>query len=86
MNWQGVTPARTTCFNEQLRVDDAVMSSHCRWLLENGCSGIVPLGSLGEGATLSFDEKATSGSARSERAVETISCGGRKKGQNREGA
>jgi dihydrodipicolinate synthase/N-acetylneuraminate lyase len=30
---------------------------HCRWLLDNGCAGIVALGSLGEGATLSFDEK-----------------------------
>src|SRR5207237_7373976 len=26
-------------------------------LLDAGCNGIVPLGSLGEGATLSFDEK-----------------------------
>ena len=33
------------------------MAEHCRWLLDNGCSGIVALGSLGEGATLSFDEK-----------------------------
>jgi 4-hydroxy-tetrahydrodipicolinate synthase len=33
------------------------MASHCRWLLENGCTGIVCLGSLGEGATLSFEEK-----------------------------
>jgi 4-hydroxy-tetrahydrodipicolinate synthase len=33
------------------------MTEHCGWLLENGCSGIVVLGSLGEGATLSFDEK-----------------------------
>jgi 1-pyrroline-4-hydroxy-2-carboxylate deaminase len=57
MSWKGVMPAITTCFTEELRVDHDFMSEHCRWLLDNGCSGIVALGSLGEGATLSFDEK-----------------------------
>jgi len=57
MNWKGVMPAITTCFDEQLRVDHDFMAKHCLWLLENGCSGIVLLGSLGEGATLSFEEK-----------------------------
>ncbi|HKO00782.1 MAG TPA: dihydrodipicolinate synthase family protein, partial [Thermoanaerobaculia bacterium] len=27
------------------------------WMIDSGCSGIVALGSLGEGATLEFDEK-----------------------------
>ena len=57
MNWKGVMPAITTGFNEELGIDHASMADHCRWLLENGCTGIVALGSLGEGATLSFDEK-----------------------------
>jgi len=57
MNWKGVMPAITTCFTEPLHVDHKFMAEHCRWLLDNGCSGIVTLGSLGEGATLSFDEK-----------------------------
>jgi 4-hydroxy-tetrahydrodipicolinate synthase len=57
MNWKGVIPAITTYFNEDLRVDHNSMSGHCRWLLDNGCAGIVALGSLGEGATLSFEEK-----------------------------
>lgn len=57
MNWKGVMPAITTCFTEDLRVDHKFMTSHCQWLLENGCTGIVALGSLGEGATLSFKEK-----------------------------
>jgi 1-pyrroline-4-hydroxy-2-carboxylate deaminase len=57
MNWKGVMPAITTCFDEQLRVDHDFMAKHCLWLLENGCSGVVLLGSLGEGATLSFEEK-----------------------------
>ena len=57
MNWKGVMPAITTCFTSDLRVDHRFMAEHCRWLLDNGCAGIVALGSLGEGATLSFDEK-----------------------------
>jgi 1-pyrroline-4-hydroxy-2-carboxylate deaminase len=57
MSWKGVMPAITTCFTEDLHIDHGFMAEHCRWLLDNGCSGIVALGSLGEGATLSFDEK-----------------------------
>jgi 4-hydroxy-tetrahydrodipicolinate synthase len=57
MNWKGVMPAITTCFTEELRVDHGFMAEHCRWLLDNGCSGIVALGSLGEGSSLSLDEK-----------------------------
>jgi len=57
MNWRGVTPAITTPFNENLTVDHGFLAEHCHWLLDNGCAGVVALGSLGEGATLSFEEK-----------------------------
>jgi 4-hydroxy-tetrahydrodipicolinate synthase len=57
MNWKGVMPAITTCFNKDLSVDHVFIAEHARWLLDNRCTGIVALGSLGEGATLSFDEK-----------------------------
>lgn len=57
MNWKGVMPATTTPFNENLTVDHGFLAEHCRWLLDNGCTGVVALGSLGEGATLSFNEK-----------------------------
>ncbi len=57
MDWTGVIPAITTPFDEQLKVDHAFLSRHCRWMVEQGCSGIVALGSLGEGATLTFEEK-----------------------------
>ena len=57
MNWKGVTPAITTPFNENLTIDHGFLEEHCRFLLENGCAGVVALGSLGEGATLSFAEK-----------------------------
>jgi 1-pyrroline-4-hydroxy-2-carboxylate deaminase len=57
MNWKGVIPAITTAFKEDLTVDHDFLAKHSRWLLDNGCAGVVALGSLGEGATLAFDEK-----------------------------
>ncbi len=57
VTWSGVIPAITTEFNEDGSVDHAFFAEHCRRLVDAGCSGLVPLGSLGEGATLSFDEK-----------------------------
>jgi 1-pyrroline-4-hydroxy-2-carboxylate deaminase len=57
MNWYGVMPAMTTCFDAALRVDHGFMTRHARWMLANGCTGIVALGSLGEAATLAFAEK-----------------------------
>jgi 4-hydroxy-tetrahydrodipicolinate synthase len=57
MNWQGVMPAMTTAFDSNLEVDHAFVAKHAAWLIDNGCTGIVALGSLGEGATLTFDEK-----------------------------
>src|SRR6185437_6743265 len=57
MKWAGVMPATTTAFDEQLNIDHAFVAHHAKWLIDNGCTGIVTPGSLGESATLSFDEK-----------------------------
>lgn len=57
MKWAGVMPATTTAFDEQLGIDHAFVARHAKWLIDNGCTGIVTPGSLGESATLSFDEK-----------------------------
>lgn len=57
MNWQGVIPAITTPFTADDAVDHEFLADHCRWLIDEGCRGIVALGSLGEGATLEFEEK-----------------------------
>jgi dihydrodipicolinate synthase/N-acetylneuraminate lyase len=57
MKWNGVIPAITTCFKSGSEIDHAFMTAHCQWLVENGCTGVVVLGSLGEGATLDFAEK-----------------------------
>lgn len=55
--WAGVFPAITTPFLKDLSVDHAFLAKHAAWLIDNGCVGVVALGSLGEAATLSFDEK-----------------------------
>jgi len=57
VNWRGVIPAITTPFNRDLSVDHGFLAKHARWLVDHGCTGLVPLGSLGEGATLSRAEK-----------------------------
>jgi 4-hydroxy-tetrahydrodipicolinate synthase len=57
MQWRGVFPAITTPFKPDLSIDFALLRRQVGWLIDNGCLGIVPLGSLGEGATLSFHEK-----------------------------
>ena len=57
MIWRGVMPAITTPFDEQLNTDHAFVTKHCKWLVDNGCTGIVTPGSLGESATLAVDEK-----------------------------
>jgi len=57
MIWSGVMPAMTTPFDNDLKVDHPFLSQHAAWLLGNGCTGLVMLGSLGEGATLEANEK-----------------------------
>ncbi len=55
--WTGVMPAITTPFAVDGSVDHEFLSGHARRLIASGCTGLIPLGSLGEGATLTFDEK-----------------------------
>ncbi len=57
MIWSGVMPAMTTPFDTKLAVDHRFLAQHAAWLLGNGCTGLVMLGSLGEGATLEEAEK-----------------------------
>ena len=57
MKWQGVVPAITTPFKPDLSVDADLLVKQVDALVRAGCTGIVALGSLGEGGSLSFDEK-----------------------------
>ena len=56
-DWAGVFPAITTPFTDDLAVDHEALAAHVRWMRAAGCRGVVALGSLGESATLTFDEK-----------------------------
>jgi len=55
--WQGVLPAITTPFDTDGAVDHDFLAGHARRLVAAGCRGVVALGSLGEGATLTAAEK-----------------------------
>jgi dihydrodipicolinate synthase/N-acetylneuraminate lyase len=55
--WHGVLPAITTPFCADGSVDHAFLTRHVGQMMDAGCTGIVPLGSLGETATLSLEEK-----------------------------
>jgi len=57
MKWTGVISAITTAFDGDGGVDHGFLAEHAKWQIDHGCDGIVALGSLGEAATLAFDEK-----------------------------
>ena len=57
-DWHGVLPALTTPFDDRDGVDHRSLSDLVRRMLGGGCRGTVTPGSLGEGATLSADERA----------------------------
>ena len=56
-DWAGVFPAMTTPFKSDLSVDYDAFAAHAQWLVEAGCNGVVALGSLGESATMTREEK-----------------------------
>ncbi|MGB3967550.1 MAG: dihydrodipicolinate synthase family protein [Planctomycetota bacterium] len=55
--FRDVLTAITTPFAADGAVDHVALAAHARWQLAAGVRGVIPLGSLGEGATLDFDEK-----------------------------
>ncbi|MFG2823239.1 dihydrodipicolinate synthase family protein [Kitasatospora sp. NPDC048365] len=50
--------ATTLPFRDDLTVDYDAYAEHVRWLIDNGCDGVVPNGSLGEYQTLTPEERA----------------------------
>ena len=56
-DWKGVYPAVTTQFHEDESLDVEGTVTHCEALLDAGCHGLVMLGTLGEGTSLSRGEK-----------------------------
>ena len=57
IRWRGVFPALTSKFTADDRLDFAAMERHLAFQLEAGVHGLIVLGSLGENATLGFEEK-----------------------------
>ncbi|MFA1262499.1 dihydrodipicolinate synthase family protein [Xanthomonas axonopodis pv. fascicularis] len=55
--WHGVLPAITTPFTANGDIDHEFLGKHANQLVDAGCTAIVPLGSLGEAATLSVEDK-----------------------------
>ncbi|MGW4642007.1 dihydrodipicolinate synthase family protein [Sphaerisporangium sp. NPDC004334] len=56
--WHGVMVATALPLREDLSVDFDGYAVHCRRLVEQGCDGVVPNGSLGEYQTLTPEERA----------------------------
>jgi 1-pyrroline-4-hydroxy-2-carboxylate deaminase len=57
MEWKGVIPAVTTPFDTNLSIDFHAFDRHCRWLTDRGCTGVIVLGSLGEGGAVDRAER-----------------------------
>lgn len=57
VDFRGVFPAITTPFASDGSVDLPFLVRHAQWMMEAGCHGIIPCGSLGETGTLTFEEK-----------------------------
>ena len=58
VDWRGVYPAVPSQFKEDLSLDIDATKSHIEMLLDNGIHGLVMLGTIGEGTSLSRAEKA----------------------------
>lgn len=58
MPWQGVLVATALPLREDLSVDYDRYAEHVRWLVDSGCDGVCPNGSLGEYQSLTPDERA----------------------------
>ncbi|MGN7678974.1 MAG: 4-hydroxy-tetrahydrodipicolinate synthase [Anaplasma sp.] len=56
MKLEGVFTALVTPFKDDLSLDEAGFASLVEWQISAGVSGVVPCGTTGESATLSFDE------------------------------
>ncbi|MGZ7132621.1 MAG: 4-hydroxy-tetrahydrodipicolinate synthase [Halobacteriota archaeon] len=56
MRFKGVYPAMVTPFTDEEEIDVEGMRSNIAYLEKGGVAGLVPCGSTGESATLTFDE------------------------------
>jgi 4-hydroxy-tetrahydrodipicolinate synthase len=54
---RGVYAAVATPLTKAYTPDVAKFIDHCRWLLQNGCDGLAPLGTTGEANSLSVNQR-----------------------------
>ncbi len=54
---KGVIPASLTPLTEERRPDHPALIAHCRWLLAQGCHGVLALGTTGEANSLGLGER-----------------------------
>ena len=57
MHFEGVIPAALTPFDEAGEVDADALSATAGWLLDNGVTGLVGTGTMGEAQGLSRSER-----------------------------
>ncbi len=57
INWEGVFPALLTPFTADDKIDFAMFEKNMKAQSDAGCEGYILAGSLGEGSTLSSEEK-----------------------------
>ncbi len=57
VNWQGVYPAATTQFHADGSLDLAATARHLNHMIDEGISGVILLGSVGENTALEYQEK-----------------------------
>ena len=57
MYFEGVVPALLTPFDESGSVDAAALARNTEWLLDNGLTGLVGTGTMGEAQSLSTAER-----------------------------
>ncbi|MFJ3230707.1 dihydrodipicolinate synthase family protein [Streptomyces sp. NPDC086787] len=56
--WHGVLVATALPLRTDLTIDHDRYAEHCAWLVDSGCDGVVPNGSLGEYQVLTPGERA----------------------------
>jgi 4-hydroxy-tetrahydrodipicolinate synthase len=54
---RGIFAAVLTPLTQALEPDTSLFGAHCRWLIDQGCDGLVPLGTTGEGNSLSVKQR-----------------------------
>ena len=68
--FQGIYAAALTPLHEDLSCDHEAHAAHCKHLIEEGCSGVVPFGTTGEGPSFNVAERRQGIQALIERGID----------------